>query len=185
MIDSRVPNQALAGADDDFDVVGAQRTINVGPGIRTSDIVRMINRAIIGIAGSIKLDLICHGTAGHLNGSSEIIYRLQLGEPGIYNHPASLTPWVELSGHITKVRVMACGVLSDTISDRFTTPSAFDSQNALMRAFARTVGRTVKYTFETFWGDTEAGPLVRSYTPNRMERNVFEVTRDGVRTRLR
>ena len=184
VVDSRITTQSWSVASLGLDsaVDGSAATINVGPSTNTSSIVRSIDQALRDIEGEVKLDIIAHGTAGILDGSTAHIFRVQLGEPGIYNHPASLTPWRELSGRISKVRFMSCGVRSSTISRNFGDPASFDSQNQLMLAFARTINRTVKYTYETYLYDVD---LHANVTPNRPGVNVFEVEPNGTRRTLR
>lgn len=184
VVDSRITNQATSLSSLGFDSVvdGSAHSINVGPATSTSSIVGLINAGLREISDPVKLDIICHGAAGLIDGASSRVYRLQLGEPGIYNHSFSLTPWRELSGRVTKVRFMSCGVRSETISSNFTDSDAFDSQNVLMLAFARTSNRTVKYTYETYFYDVALNGTVTPYRPGL---NVFEIDPNGTRRILR
>ena len=186
VIDNRIPDQAgWMTLLLDSDVVGASRTINIGHGDSQNAIVSRISSAISGVSGPIKLDLISHGSPGLLPGSTVNTFTLSLGSPGLYNHPASLGAWATLSGRLAKIRIYACGVESDLYGEAFSNPASRQTQHELMAGIASTTGAEVKYSLQTYSGDTWTRGTSEFHSPDRMSSSVFVVGSDGSRRQIR
>jgi hypothetical protein len=184
IIDRRIMSQADDVYRRDYGswVTGARRTLEV-----ERDSNRRLIDWVVEAAGElgppVDLDMIAHGAGGHVGTSTDVIYVLRLGTPGIYS--VNVHQWEDVRGLIRKIRVYSCGVESTAFPAGTFSVTSSASQHQLMKALAARTGATVKYSLNTMSGDVNRHELSQSYSTDRMASPVFIADPTGGARRIR
>jgi hypothetical protein len=189
VIDEEIPNQDSRYRYDLHTwVTGARQTLQVGENDRPGRILAWIqNQALVHYPGeTLDLDLISHG-AGPVHGTCRPFW-VKLGRPGITHY--NVHNWFSIRGLVRKIRVYACGVLSDahprgTFQKRVGCPDPQDDQHLLMRELASHTGAQVKYSFNTMLGSLQSRGSSQSFDLDPMLPPVFIVYAGASRRQLR